>query len=54
MKAQKEQACVTHFGSWLRRGLHAHTHILNSELAGELRQNVDEGHTCQLCQVKSH
>lgn len=32
---------------------HERTHT-KSELAGELRQNVNEGHACQMCQVKSH
>ena len=60
MRTQKEQACVTHFGCGLLYDTHTHTHthtqtdIPKSELADEPRQDVDEGHTCQMCQMKSH
>lgn len=32
----------------------AHTHVVNSEVADEPRHDVDEGHTIQMCQTKSH
>lgn len=35
-------------------GFDMNTHTQTYEKAGELRQNVQEGQTCQMCQVKLH